>query len=436
MDREEAFAKLRSIGLIAAIVGVLAAITILPRVGRQEVADGKTHVEVWGWNVAGEALGLVKPGFEQAHPDVTVDIKVVGTAMQSRFLLSLSTGRGAPDLMQLQEREASKYTNTGRLADLTAWAAKYQKDFPPSFWQSCVADDGKVNAIPWDIGPCAVFYKRWIFTKYGIDPATIETWADFLAAGKRVYDQSGGKTRMFALAPNATRDTFIMLMQQNGGGVFNAKGEVTLDSPQNLEALQLVRTMLSSGYAASLGTGDEVKMSYVDDSVAAYPGAVWNLNFIKDTATKSAGQWGVFRLPAFRPGGLRTSNSGGSVLIIPASTDAQRPAEQFMEQSLCTVDGQLNQWAKGLYPAYLPATADPRFDTGDEYFGGQHVAKLFAQDFEKLTPLVRTRDWNEGEQIIGTALQNWALNNEDSATCLRETAKLMSSRLGRPLAAK
>lgn len=434
MDRDEVYAKLKTIAFFGAIAGVVVAIQALPYVGRAKVETGKTNVEVWGWNIAGEALGLVKPEFEQTHPETVIDLKVVGTAMQSRFLLSLSTGRGAPDIMQLQEREAAKYTNTGRLADLSSWAAKYENDFPPSFWQSSVGEDGKVYAIPWDIGPCAIFYKRWIFQKYGINPDKIETWDDFLAVGQELLKKSGGNTRLFPLAKNATRDTFIMLMQQNGGGFFNERGEIIVDSPQNLEALELIRKMLDSGTTAALSSDAETKMAYTDDSVATFHGAVWNIDFIKTAAASSAGQWGVFRLPAFRPGGLRTSNWGGSVLIVPASTDALERSGQFIEQSLCTVDGQLKQWSKGLYPAFLPATRDPRFDQPDAFFGGQHVAKLFAQDFEKVTPLIRTRDWNEAEQIMGVALQEWVQNKQDSKECLRQTAELMASRLQRKVA--
>ena len=423
---------------LAAVVIVVALVQLMPAVGRQaSAAPGKSRVEAWGWNIAGKSLGELAPIFERDHADVDVDVKVSGTAMQSRFLLAMASGRGAPDVMQLQEREAGKYTSTHRLADFTPWAAKYEHDFPPSLWQSCVDDQGKIVAVPWDIAPCAVFYKRWIFDRYGIDPATIETWDDFIAAGKAIFAKSNGQTKMMPLAPNGLNDPVHMLIQQNGGGVFDARGRVIFDSPANREALELVRKLLDAGICSPISTGPELRVSYNDDSLACYPLGSWNMIDMKDAAAGRSGQWGVFRLPAFRPGGLRNSNSGGSVLVVPTQSASVKQASQFIEYSLCTVDAQLRQWDKwSLFPAYLPALRDPRFDQPDAFFNGQHVARLFAQDFERVPPVIRTRDWNEAEQFISRTLYDWARERQDSATYLRDTSAALARRLGRQLATR
>lgn len=420
---------------LAAVLVVVALMQILPRVDRSaEARPGTARVEAWGWNIAGASLGALAPEFERQNPTVDLDVKVSGTAMQSRFLLAMASGRGAPDVMQLQEREAGKYTGTQRLADLTPWAAKYQKDFPPSFWLSCI-EEGKVVAVPWDIAPCAVFYKRWVFKQHGIDPESIETWDDLLRAGQAIFKASGGKTKMMPLAPNGLGVPFQMFMQQNGGGVFDAEGRIILDSPANRETLALLRRLLDSGICAPISTSQESNVSYADDSIACYPVACWNMSDIKRSGAARSGEWGVFRLPAFRPGGLRNSNQGGSVLVVPAQSNSVEAASKFVEYSLCTVEGQLKQFTEfGLFPAFMPAQQDPRFDQPDPFFGGQHVARLFAQDFERVPGLVRTRDWAEAETLIGGALYDWHRERQDDAAFLKETAELLSRRLGRELA--
>lgn len=431
-----------------ALIVLAAVITWLPYAGRDESGtDGRAQVEVWGWNIAGASLSSLAPQFEAAHPDTDIIVKVSGTAMQSRFLLSMSSGRGAPDISQLQEREAGKYTRTGKLTDFTRWAAKYESEFPASFWQSCVVD-GHVFAIPWDIAPCAVFYKRWIFEKYGIDPETIETWDDYIKAGKQIVIRSKGKTRLQPLASNALKDPFQIFMQQGGGGIFNEAGEIILDNPKNLRALETLRRLLEARVEVEINgvktsvtvcspivSSEELQVAYADDSVAAFPGAVWMMQNMKESSKSHAGEWGVFRLPAQEPGGLRQSNQGGSVLVVPAQSKHAERAAEFVEFSLCTVEAQLHQYEKwSLFPAYLPALRDPRFDKPDPFFGNQHVASLFAKDFEKLTPMVRTRDWDEAENYVGHTLYAWASERQDSQTYLRETAAALSRRLGRPVA--
>ena len=439
--------SLRAVAVLATLALLIVGISILPRsdfgvptTQRALAPDGSPRevVTVWGWNIAAMSLQSLVPEFEKNNPQAAVDVKMNGTALQSRFLLSMSTGRGGPDISQLQEREAGKYTNTGKLADLTSWAAKYEKDFPANFWASCVGEDGHIYAIPWDIAPCAVFYKRWIFEKHGVDPNTIETWDDFIAAGKQIFERSKGETRLMPISPNGLGQPFQILMLQAGGGIFNAKGEIIFDSVQNRVALKTVRKLLDSGICAAIGTSSgELQVSYNSDSIASYPGAVWMMADMKDSAKSTAGQWGVFRLPALRPGGIRTSNQGGSVLVVPASSEHVEHAAKFVEYSLCTVEAQLKQYQFGLFPGYMPAQRDPRFlNATDRFFGGQRVAELFAQDFEKLPVLVRTRDWDEAEQLINRTLYDWARNGENDDAYLQRIAKTLSERLGRPIAAQ
>ena len=433
----------RSALALAALAILLAAIQVLPTLtfGVPTPATRpagepprSTKVEVWGWNIAGESLGLLKPTFEQQHTDVDVELKVVGTQMQSRFLLAMASGRGAPDIMQLQEVQAGKFTSTGRLKDLTPWAARYEKDFPANFWSSCVWD-GKVYAVPWDIAPCAVFYKRPVFETFGIDPNAIETWDDLIAAGKLIGEKSGGKVKMMPLAANGLSGFFQLMMQQAGGGIFDADGRVIFDNPRNIEALTMIRKLLDSGICTPLTTQQEMNVAYNDDNVACFPGPSWNIDNIRSAATSSAGQWGLFRLPALTPGGLRNSNQGGSVLVVPDQSPEAAEASQFIEYALCTVDAQLKQYfEKGLFPAFIPAQRDPRFvNQEDPFFANQKVAQLLAQDFEKIPVLVRTRDWDEAMDFINTALYAWVRDRKDTTAWTRDTAERLSARLGRPL---
>ncbi len=405
-------------------------VTLLQRVGGPQGAGSRAPVEVWGWNLAAESLDHLAPDFERANPGIDLQVKVSGAMVQTRLLLSLTGGVGEPGICQLQEREAPKYTTTGRLADMKQWASKYEAQFPVSSWASCVVDGG-IYAIPWDIGPCAVFYKRWIFEKYNLDPRDIETWDDFIAMGEKLATRSQGRVRMMPLAISALGDLFQILMQQNGGGIFDQQGRIIINNPENREALRVLRKLLESGICAPLNVNsDECIASYGTDSIAAYPGAVWLMHNIKDKAASRAGQWGVFRLPAIRRGGLRASNLGGSVLVVPSQGNAVAEAQRFVEYALCTTDSQVTQYQQyGLFPAYLPAHKDPRFDQPDAFFGGQRVAALFAEDYAHLQPMYRTRNWAEAERYLGETLSVWASLRQDNTVHLRSVAETLSTRL-------
>jgi lactose/L-arabinose transport system substrate-binding protein len=415
------------------LLAVIGFVSWLPRVGALSLDTNKTQIEIWSWNVAALALKSLTPPFEQQHPKVSIYINMSGADPGARFLLALASGVGAPDVVQLQATEAERYTPTERLTDLTALAGKYEKDFVPAFWQSCV-HDGKVYAIPWDIGPCAVFYKRWIFEKYGINPDTIETWDDFIEAGKQIDEKSNHHTRMLPVSITSVSNFFLLLMQQNGGGIFDSEGRIILNSPQNREDLRIVRKMLDAGITSSVADfSADFYATFSTDTIACYPAAVWSMQQIKTYASKeSPGNWGVFRLPAFRKGGLRNSNYGGSVLVIPKQSRSSEQAWKFMEFANCTVAGQVRQFRESaLYPAYLPALKDPVFDEPDPFFAGQKVNRLFSLDIERVPPLVRTKDWNEATSYLAQTMSDWASDKMDDETYLQSAAEALGRRLSR-----
>ena len=49
--------------------------------------------------------------------------------------------------------------------------------------------------MPWDSGPVVLYYRRDMFEKAGVDPASIETWDDFVEAGKKVVAANGEGVR-------------------------------------------------------------------------------------------------------------------------------------------------------------------------------------------------------------------------------------------------
>jgi lactose/L-arabinose transport system substrate-binding protein len=395
------------------------------------------QIDVWGWNIAAKSLAKLVPDFNRRYPHVAVNVDMTGANLQTRFLLSLSAGVGAPDVSQLQQVDAPKYIATGRLADLTPVAARYEKWFSPALWRNCMYQ-GKVYAIPWDMGPCAVYYKRDLFERYGVDPEKIETWDDFIAAGSCLLEKSGGRTKMLPLAGTQLGAMYEILLQQNGGQLFDEQGRIAVNSPQSMQVLAVLRRLLESGICADVALwGHEFMAGLKSDTIATYPMAVWFGGTIKDTVQQYPGQaarWGVFRLPALERGGLRTSNLGGSVLVIPDQCRQKPAAWAFIEYALCTREGQLAQYRNfDLFPAFLPALEDPFFDEPDPFFDGQKVRRLFAVDLTRIPTLNRTEDWVEANRYLEQSLTRWAAGGMESAGFFATLEQKLNRRTGRPV---
>jgi lactose/L-arabinose transport system substrate-binding protein len=394
-------------------------------------------LNVWSWNIAAKSLQKLTPGFESQYSHVHVNVDMTGANMQARLLLSLASNVGAPDVSQLQTQEAPRYTVTGKLADLTAVAAPYAKDFPAGLWHNCVYR-GRIYAIPWDMGPCAVYYKRDLFAKYGVDPNSIETWDDFIEAGKTILQKSHGQTKMLPLDETSLMNMFELLVQQAGGQIFDDQGRVAVNSPQSKQVLNLIQKMIQAGIGSNVKMwGQEFMAGLSNDTIATYPIAAWFAGTIKDAAPDYGGKkesWGVFRLPAMVKGGPRISNLGGSVLVIPAQCRNKAAAWAFIRYALCTREGQLAQYRnENLFPAYLPALQDPVFDAPDPFFGGQRIGRLFATDVTDLPLLNRTPDWMETVTYVNQSLSKW-VDEGMKTDALAELEQKLHRRLGDEIA--
>jgi lactose/L-arabinose transport system substrate-binding protein len=406
--------------------------------GAPEQLTGRLNV--WAWNIAAKSLDGIKPAFRERYSNIDVHVEMSGTIVQTRFLLALSAGTGAPDVMQLQAYEAQRFLATGRLADLTPVAAAHANDFPAASWANCTRD-GRVYAIPWDVGPCAVFYKPEVFERYGVDPDGIETWDDYIAAGQHIVRASGGRTKMLALSGAELQNTYEMLLQQLGGQMFDDQGRVAVKLDASRRVMDLIRRMIDAGICADVRPWTHDWMAgFNGDTIATYPNAVWLGGTIKDTvggygAGKAGGGWRAFPLPAFERGGRRVSNLGGSVLVIPEQCAQKQAAWAFIEYALCTREGQLAHYANyDLFPAYLPALQDPLFEQPDPFFGGQHVRALFARRVREVPALNRTADWAQAIGYAGKTFSRWADDREDTAAMLDGLARKLGQRLDRAVA--
>ncbi|MCL4693887.1 MAG: extracellular solute-binding protein, partial [Candidatus Hydrogenedentes bacterium] len=230
---------------------------------------------------------------------------------------------------------------------------------------------------------------------------------------------------------------FEMLMQQNGGQVFDDHGRVAIDSGQTREVMAVLESLLTAGITSNTAVFSQAfYTSLGTEEIASFPMAAWLGGFIKNYAPETSGEWGVFPLPALTPGGLRASTAGGSVLIIPAQSTRPDAAWNFVRFMLCNEQSQLAHYRNSdLFPALLTTYDDPFFDEPDPFYGGQRVRRLFAEDITRIPQVNRTEDWREASRYISQEMSHWAANEcQETDAMLARLACHLSERLRRELA--
>jgi len=398
-------------------------------------SDLSGDLVVWGWEGAVEGLQAVDADFAAAFPNITVayEKRPTGDTYQ-QLQLAASAGAGGPDVAMIEDSHLAQYVQLGVLADLTDRVAPYRDKMNAYKWPAAELD-GRAYAMPWDSGPCALFYRRDVFDRAGIDANALATWEDYYQAAKTVKERGGAAMLQHARARNDGR-LFEMLLWQRGLGYVDAEGNVILDTePRVQETLEFLGRFWQEDLALdNEGWTDPWYKAYGDGAAATAPAAVWLGSFLKSfIAPEAAGAWGVVPLPAWGGEEIRTSNDGGSALGVWAGSEQQEAAWAYVEFHLGRDASQLTMYREAdLFPSLETTYGDPFFQEPDPYFGDQPVRRLFAEAVTQIPQAgIYTANYQEMNGLLATELQRYAVGEQDAATALKTAADAIRERTGR-----
>ncbi len=395
----------------------------------------KGSITVWSWDVAATALKRLGTEYQKAHPGTTINVVDVGyDNAYDKIAVGLQAGSGLPDLITVETDHLPGYIEKfpGKFVDLTAALGSEAKNFDPSKIAAASGSDGKLYAVPWDAGTDALFVRTDYLAKAGVDPAKIATWADFTKAAQTVMAKTG-KTALDS--DLSTGSLFTQLLQQQGSGIFDAAGNIIINNDKAVAALKLLQD-LNAKHLINNVKGWDARVSAAKSGASAFsPNAVWWTGTLKTEAPELSGKWIVQPLPAFSAGGARTSNNGGSNLVVPTQAKNGDLAVDFAKFALANVDNQNSMMTReGLFPSYLPALAAPLYAEKDPYFSNTAELKVFADLTSSIPPMYYTGDFAAASDIVANASVDAILNGKDVKTVLDAAAQAIAKQTGRKVA--
>lgn len=397
-----------------------------------EMAD---EITGWGWDVAARSLDLTADEYNDEH-DAAVEIEEFGReAMKEDLQTRLASGSGAPEVSMLEMIDGPSYIDTGAVLDITDQIeeADVYDDFVPGVWES-LSDGDDIYALPWDIGPTAVFYRRDVYDEHGLEPDEIETWDDFIEQGEQLPDD----VYMLNLPENDLDGFWRFQFRQLEGEPFTEDGAVNIHSETSLQVAQNIKDLHDAGIASNLeGWSSAWFGAYGDGEIASLPSAAWMEGTLRAELPETEGDWGVYKIPAFEEGGPRASNWGGSSLMIPdqhESAESNR-AWDYIRWTAATEEMQLLMYDEyGLFPA-LETTFDADiFSEELEFFGGQPAREIFAEVAEEIPSYRFTGDTPEVSQAINDEFQRMLRDDQTPEEAVEAAAETVADNTGRDLA--
>ncbi len=389
---------------------------------------------------------VVMPAFNEAYPNIEVEwVNYSPTEVANQLSLAIQGGTGAPDVALMETAQIARIVDLGGLLDLTDRVQADLLDLAPSAVQ-LGAVDGRNYSVPWDVGPVVLFYRRDIFEAAGLpsDPAEVDalvsTWDSFLEICKTIKAETG----LFCFANNRANsfgDIWANMLWQQGLGWYNDEGQVTVDSPEAVAALE----KLGEFWAADVLSDDlewtdnwyaSLNQVALDDAtvkpVATVPIGAWMGGFLKNWAAPDAtGLWGVVQLPAMEEDGVRSSNQGGSSYVIAEQSQNPEAAWAFIN-FVNSAESQIALLDYGdIFPARASTYADPIFDMTDPYFADQAVGKVYAASGASIpvAPIYGVY-YPVMNSATDVAVQKFATGQMSAADALTEAANVIRSETG------
>lgn len=296
-------------------------------------------------------------------------------------------------------------------------------------YPQAMAPDGRMVAMPADIGPGSMFYRSDLLARAGMKPADLNrSWESYIAAGKRVVAANPGSF----LIPDAGQAAQIIIRTglKSGEGLFFDKAGKVLVSPTNprfVRAFTIAKQIRDAKLDARAGGAfsPEWTTAFQKGNLATEFSGAWLVGHMQNWLAKDfSGKWGAQNLP-----GNTYASWGGSFYAIPQQSRNKAEAWALIRYLTTNRAQQVLAFkTTGAFPALKAASTDTVFTQGVPYLGGQKARVLWRDAAAKIQPIDVNRLDPVAEQIVNDALNTVLDGSKDIRTALTEAQMLITRR--------
>lgn len=333
---------------------------------------------------------MVKHYKSSVDPKFDATIEAYGfREMPEKLAVTLKSGVGAPDVVQLDEVLFGIYLNGSvPFVDLTEKIKKanldktlHPKRLDLFTWEK------KSYGVPQSLSAYVLYYRKDLFDELDIDIKKFETWKGVEEVGKKLA--LDGQPLM-PVDPTF----FEVFLRQQGTDFFSNKGEVFPDFKKAVGTMNWMKEMVDAGIFMQPSRGSVFDPVFfngpvANDEILCIPGADWfGLDMLQQFLPHHEGNWAIMPLPKFEGSDLQTATFAGQGLLIPQASKKQDAAWKFIEFVMKDKKANIDRYVEGnSFPAYMPAWDEKEMMEPSDFFGGQSMG-LIMKDLAKQIPKV------------------------------------------------
>ncbi|HAT4912284.1 TPA: sugar ABC transporter substrate-binding protein [Serratia marcescens] len=369
---------------------ILASALLLPTL--LHAADKITlRYAVWDRNQLPAEQEIAKR-FEQANPDIKIEIELTPSAQYFVKLDSAAAGGVAPDIFWINMPYFVQYAKNGIMEPLAPYIkdSGLQLDDVVASSVKAYQYDGQQMAIPRDVDSIAVWYNKKLFDQAGVSyPTSDWSWDDL--KNKATALKSGLKGAAFSLVMDLSidgQDSYMNLLFQNGNHIVPKDGQPTdIANDKSIWVYQQLQGMMKDGLMPSAQQMSEVKTENIFQSNRAamvYAGSWLAAPFANNPLIND--HIGVVMMPKIE----RQSGVAHSLAFAMSAKSAHKQAA-WKYIAFMSSEASQAELAKVVIPANKTA------------------AKVWAQQIQKVdvSPYIQTLEVTQAYPTAGTNTPKW-----------------------------
>ncbi|MCK2031105.1 sugar ABC transporter substrate-binding protein [Microbacterium galbinum] len=356
-------------------------------------------LEIWTQGADGAELPQMFEEFTKDNPDVEINMTQIPEAEFASKMTAAITAGTVPDLIYAFTETQSSLISTGGF-DAVPEGLVDPDDFFEVIWDNSVYDD-VAYGVPWYAYADMVIYRTDLAEAAGAEAPTdwdsLRTFGEDLKASGVEWPLA-----LYAAYDSYTARQLLTFAKQNGGGfISDDLSTWTINSPENVEALEYWAGLMADGLASPDGPAflDTVSWSTTGKNAAIIDGGPWFVGWFDDANGEG---WAdehlsLATMPVGPDGDAATTVGGGS-WFVPSDSENKDAAWKFA-RFMSEPESQV-KWFEIFknMPAVKSAWEDPAL-------AGDRLLQTVEAGLETGVTLPKVSTWSQVGTVIGEQME-------------------------------
>ena len=400
------------------------------------VSFAQETLTVSGFPNLTDGIQVLAEAYMEENPDVTIDVEAREFGdHHTNLTTALAAGSGAADVVAIEVGFIAQFVAEGGLTDLNAEpfnAGEFTDGLADYAVAQGTTTDGRMVAMPTDLGPGIMFYRRDRLEEVDTNVEDIITsWDDYIEFGKTVTrDTDGdGQNDVYLIADAA--DVYGAMIRsglEDGQGLyFDAEGNPLVNTERFINAFQVAKEIRDNGLDAQISAwSNEWTEAFKRGTVATQFSGAWLQGHLQGyMAPETAGLWGAENLP-----GGAYATWGGSFYTIPEQSENKELAWDFIKFMVDNRDSQLLSFDTiEAFPALKSTWEADVFEQPIEFLNGQPARELYINVVNNIAGTVTHPGDAIATEVVANALTSVLNDGADINEALAEAEQILQRRV-------